>query len=175
MKALLGVSERRACRVLEHPRSTQRYKPIPVEDEKALTEEIAALASQVGRYFCRRITALPRHRGWRVNHKRVERICRSEGLKAPVKQPKRGRLWFNDGSCVRLRPAWKDHVRAFDFVHLIRSCLPTLSPCLTDQNNGWCKHRGRSVTTASHDLIAILFGWGYNCPNRSRFRLVGNQ
>jgi len=118
VKARCGVSERRACRVLGHPRSTQRYKPSPVEDEKALTEEIVALASQFGRYGYRRITALLRHRGWRVNHKRVERIWRREGLKVPVKQPKRGRLWFNDGSCVRLRPAWKDHVWAYDFVHL---------------------------------------------------------
>ncbi len=76
------------------------------------------LASQFGRYGYRRITALLRHRGWRVNHIRVERIWRREGLKAPVKQPKRGRLWFNDGSCVRLRPAWKDHVWASDFVQL---------------------------------------------------------
>ena len=53
-----------------------------------------------------------------MNHKRVERIWRREGLKVPVKQPKRGRLWFNDGSCVRLRPAWKNHVWAYDFVHL---------------------------------------------------------
>ncbi len=89
-----------------------------MEDEKALTAEVAALASQFGRYGYRRITALLRHRGWHVNHKRVERIWRREGLKAPVKQPKRGRLWFNDGSRVRLRPAWKDHVRAYDFVHL---------------------------------------------------------
>ena len=77
-----------------------------------------ALAGQFGGYGYRRITALLRHRGWRVNHKRVERIWRREGLKVPVKQPKRGRLWFNDGSCVRLRPAWKDHVWAYDFVHL---------------------------------------------------------
>ena len=72
MKALLGVSERRACRVLGHPRSTQRYKPSPVEDEKALTEEIVTLAGQFGRYGYRRITALLRHRGWPVNHKRLE-------------------------------------------------------------------------------------------------------
>ena len=89
-----------------------------MDDEKALTEEIVELASQFGRYGYRRITALLRHRGWQVNHKRVERIWRREGLKVPVKQPKRGRLWLNDGSCVRLRPAWKDHVWAYDFVHL---------------------------------------------------------
>ena len=118
MKELFGVSERRACRVLGHARSTQRYKPSPVDDEKALTEEIVELASQFGRYGYRRITALLRQRGWHVNHKRVERIWRREGLKVPAKQPKRGRLWFNDGSCVRLRPAWKDHVWADDFVHL---------------------------------------------------------
>ena len=112
------MTERRACRVLGHPRSSQRYAPCLVEDAKALTEEIVDLATQFGRYGYRRITALLRHRGWHVNHKRVERIWRREGLKAPVKQPKRGRLWFNDGSCVRLRPAWKDHVWAYDFVYL---------------------------------------------------------
>ena len=104
--------------MLGHPRSTQRYKPVLVDDEKALTEEIVELAGQFGRYGYRRITALLRHRGWHVNHKRVERIWRREGLKVPAKQPKRGRLWFNDGSCVRLRPAWKDHVWAYDFVYL---------------------------------------------------------
>ncbi len=118
VKASLGVSERRACRVLGHPRSTQRYEPSPVEDEKALTEEIVDLASRFGRYGYRRITALLNHRGWDVNHKQVERIWRREGLKVPAKQPKRGRLWLNDGSCVRLRPEWKNHVWAYDFVQI---------------------------------------------------------
>ena len=54
--------------------------------------------------------------GWRVNHKRVERIWRIEGLKVPGKQPKRGRLWLNDRSCIRLRPERKDHVWSYDFV-----------------------------------------------------------
>ena len=76
------------------------------------------MASRFGRYGYRRITALMRHRGWDVNHKRVERIWRREGLKAPAKQPKRGRLWRDDGSCVRLRPEWKDHVWAYDFVQI---------------------------------------------------------
>ncbi len=102
----MGVSERRACKVLGYTRPTQRYKPAPAEDEKALTEEIVELASQFGRYGYRRITAFLRQRGRHVNHKRVERIRRREGLKVPAKQPKRGRLWLNDGSCVRLRTAW---------------------------------------------------------------------
>ena len=69
-----------------------------------MTEEIVELASRYGRYGYRRVTALLRMEGWDVNHKRVERIWRREGLKVRAKQPKRGRLWLNDGSCVRLRP-----------------------------------------------------------------------
>jgi transposase InsO family protein len=75
------------------------------------------LASEYGRYGYRRITALLRHDGWKVNHKRIERLWRREGLRVPSKQPKRGRLWLNDGSCIRLRPQYKDHVWAYDFVH----------------------------------------------------------
>jgi len=75
------------------------------------------LAEQHGRYGYRRVTEMLRRRGWRVNHKRVARLWRREGLKVPQKQPKRRRLWFNDGSCVRLRPAYRDHVWSYDFVH----------------------------------------------------------
>jgi putative transposase len=83
-------------------------------------DRMVELASQYGRYGYRRITVLLRNEGWRVNHKRVERIWRQEGLKVPKKQPKRGRLWLNDGSCIRLRPLRKDHVWSYDFV-LIRT------------------------------------------------------
>ena len=75
------------------------------------------LATRYGRYGYRRITIMLQSEGWRVNHKRVERLWRREGLKVPGKQPKRGRLWLNDGSCVRLRPGYKDHVWAYDIVH----------------------------------------------------------
>jgi transposase InsO family protein len=81
-----------------------------------LVERIIALATQYGRYGYRRITAMLRQEGWSVNHKRVERIWRREGLKVPKKQPKRERLWLNDGSCIRLRPEHKDHVWSYDFV-----------------------------------------------------------
>ena len=77
---------------------------------------IVELATSYGRYGYRRITALLRQEGWRVNHKRVERIWRQEGLKVPKRQPKRGRLWLNDGSCIRLRPEHKDHVWSYDFM-----------------------------------------------------------
>ena len=116
MKAELGVSERRACRVLRQHRSTQRKAPTTPDDEAALKADIIALARQYGRYGYRRITALLRDAGWAVNKKRVERIWRCEGLKVPHKQPKRSRLWLNDGSCVRLRPERPNHVWSYDFV-----------------------------------------------------------
>ena len=104
------------CRVIGQPRSTQRYRRVEADDEAALTAAIVRLASAYGRYGYRRITALLRGEGWYVNHKRVERIWRREGLKVPAKQPKRGRLWLNDGSCIRLRPNLPHHVWAYDFV-----------------------------------------------------------
>jgi len=111
-----GVSERLACRVLGQHRSTQRKKPTRPDDEAALTADITSLAIQYGRYGYRRITAMLRQKGWRVNAKRVARIWRREGLKVPSKQPKRGRLWLNDGSCIRLRPEYPNHVWSYDFV-----------------------------------------------------------
>ena len=115
----LGVSERRACRVVGQARAAQRYAPRPREDEDPLTARIIELAGTYGRYGYRRITAMLHHEAWgswNVNHKRVERIWRQAGLKVPQKQPKRGRLWLNDGSCIRRRPERKDHVWAYDFV-----------------------------------------------------------
>ena len=111
-----GVSERWACRVLGQPRSTQRRVKKIRTDEAALRFDVVQLASRFGRYGYRQITNLLHIEGWRVNHKRVERIWREEGLKVPRRQPKRGRLWFNDGSCVRLRPLRKNHVWSYDFV-----------------------------------------------------------
>ncbi len=112
----LKVSERQACKALEQARTTQRRSLSPPSDEKQLTNDITALATKYGRYGYRRITAMLKDMGWQVNHKRVERIWRREGLKVPKKQPKRGRLWLNDGSCIRLRPEHKDHVWSYDFM-----------------------------------------------------------
>ena len=77
---------------------------------------VIELATQYGRYGYRRVTELLRREGWRVNHKRVERIWRKEGLKVPQRQRKRRRLWLNDGSCIRRRPEYKNHVWSYDFV-----------------------------------------------------------
>ncbi len=82
-----------------------------------MTADIIELARQYGRYGYRKIAALLRSTaGWVVNDKRVERIWRREGLKVPAKQPKRGRLWLNDGSCIRLRAERPNHVWSYDFV-----------------------------------------------------------
>jgi transposase InsO family protein len=112
----LAISERRACMVLGQPRASQRNGPRITAEEERLREDIVRLASKYGRYGYRRVTVMLNREGWRVNHKRVERIWRQEGLKVPKKQPKRGRLWLNDGSCIRLRPEHKDHVWSYDFV-----------------------------------------------------------
>lgn len=85
-------------------------------DEDRLTQDMTRLATKYGRYGYKRITALLRAEGWRVNHKRVERLWRQEALKVPARHKKRGRLYLNDGSCIRLRPCWPNHVWAYDFV-----------------------------------------------------------
>lgn len=110
------VTQRRACRVLGQSRSTQRRSRHVPSDEPRLVKRIVEVATEYGRYGYRRVTALLRGEGWWVNHKRVERIWRQEGLKVPKRQPKRKRLWLADGSCIRLRPAYRNHVWSYDFV-----------------------------------------------------------
>jgi transposase InsO family protein len=116
VRAQLHVSERRACAALGQHRSTQRKVPRGRDDEQRLTADIIELARQYGRYGYRKVAELLRQAGWIINDKRVERIWRREGLKVPAKQPKRGRLWLADGSCIRLRPQQRNHVWSYDFV-----------------------------------------------------------
>jgi putative transposase len=89
------LSERRACKIFDQYRTTQRYKKNESKFNEALRARVIELASEYGRYGYRRITALVNREGYHVNHKRVYRIWREEGLKVPQKQPKRGRLWLN--------------------------------------------------------------------------------
>ena len=97
----LGVSERQACRALGQPRSTQRYRGSPRTDERKLVDRMTELALQYGRYGYRKIARFLRDEGFAASPKRVERLWRREGLKVPKRQPKRRRLWLNDGSCIR--------------------------------------------------------------------------
>jgi putative transposase len=110
------LSERTACRIIRQPRVTQRYVPTLKPDEDELTRTIVYLASEYGRYGYRRVTSLLNDGGIEVGKDRVQRIWRREGLKVPKKQPRRARLWLNDGSCIRLRPEYPNHVWSFDFV-----------------------------------------------------------
>lgn len=116
LQKCFNISESRACKVVHQSRSTQRYESRSTDYGEKVRAHVIELAKKYGRYGYRRITALMRNEGWMVNHKRVQRIWREEGLKVPQKQPKKGRLWLNDGSCIRLRPEYENHVWSYDFV-----------------------------------------------------------
>ncbi len=105
------------CRAVEQPRSTQRYQPKPRDHEKPLIRRMLELVRDHPRFGYRRIWALLRGEGWRVNAKRIYRLWRQEGLKVPRKQRKRRRLGSSDQGCIRHRAEHKDHVWALDFVH----------------------------------------------------------
>jgi putative transposase len=113
----LDVSERRACKTIGLARSTKRYRPLENGFTVRLTQRMITLAREYGRYGYRQITGMLNLEGWHVNHKRIERLWRKEGLKVPAKQPKRGRLWLGDGSCIRRRAERPNHVWSYDFVH----------------------------------------------------------
>ena len=97
-------------------RSSIRHLPRPRSDEAPLRSSIIRLASRYGRYGYRMIRGLLQQEGWEVSRSRVEKIWKIEGLKVPQKEPKRSRLWLNDGSCIRLRPLRPNHVWSWDFV-----------------------------------------------------------
>lgn len=114
------ISERSACGLVGLSRTTWRHLPIPRDDETPMRAEVIRLASAYGRYGYRTIASLMRNAGWlSATTAKVARIWREEGLKVPQKQAPRGRLWLNDGSCMRLRATHPNHVWSYDFV-LIR-------------------------------------------------------
>jgi len=110
------VTERRACRVLNTNRTAYRYEPIRLPDEDSVRANIIYMACNFGLVGYRMVSDMMRNDGIRINHKRVERIWREEGLKLPQKQIKKRRLWLTDGSCIRLRPEHRNHVWSYDFV-----------------------------------------------------------
>jgi transposase InsO family protein len=129
------------------------------EDEEALREDVVKLARRFGRYGYRMITGMLRAEGWKVNHKRVERIWRQEGLKVPKKQPKRGRVWLNDGSCIRLRSLYRHHVWSYDFVaDRTHDARPLRMLTVIDEYSRECLAItvGRSLT--SDDVLETLTG-----------------
>ena len=110
------VTERRACRVLNVNRTAYRYVPVKLPDEDEMRTAVIETACNYGRVGYRMVTNMIRNRGIEINHKRVERIWREEGLKLPKKQTKKRRLWLTDGNCIRLRAEHKNHVWSYDFV-----------------------------------------------------------
>jgi len=115
--AAFQVSERRACRALGVPRSSQRYVGNEREREEELLLRIRTLARENPRYGYRRIKALLVREGWSVNLKRVHRLWRREGLKVPQVQRKRRRLGQSENGCARRRSERPDHVWSYDFIH----------------------------------------------------------
>lgn len=112
----LGTSERRTCEVLGVARSTQRYEA-DARSEDDLRLALIRLAKQYGRYGYRKVGELLRVEGWVVNHKKVERIWREEGLQLPHRHKRRRRLYHHDASVIRLRPVYPNHIWSIDFVH----------------------------------------------------------
>jgi len=112
----MNASERKVCVVLGQNRTAQRYRQTSKEFAVLVRQAVVNYATEYGRYGYRAVSDLMRQDGWGINHKRVERIWKQEGLKVPHKHRPRKRLWLNDGSCVRLRPEWENHVWAYDFV-----------------------------------------------------------
>ena len=125
--------------------------------EQRLVRRITELAYEYGRYGYRRITALLKAEGFRVNHKRVERIWRQEGLKVPGKQPKRGRLWFNDGSCVRQRAEYRNHLWSYDFIfERTADNRPLRILSIVDEYTRECLTLKTGRTLTSEDVIHTL-------------------
>lgn len=110
------MSERRACEVVDQPRSTQRYVARPASDEAALVTRMPELVRVHPRFGYRRIAALLRREGFPVNFKRVYRLWRQEGLKVPRKQRKKRRLGHSENGCQRHRAERRNHVWCWDFI-----------------------------------------------------------
>ena len=111
----LATSERRTCTVLGFARSTLRYQTRPRNDDLRLA--LIRLAKQYGRYGYRKVGELLQAEGWPINHKKVARLWREEGLQLPRRHKRRKRLYHHDASVIRLHPHYPNHVWAVDFVH----------------------------------------------------------
>lgn len=116
MRQRLDTSERRTCKTIGLARSTHQYKAVS-RDDNDLRLALIRLAKQYGRYGYRKVAELLRMEGWRVNHKKVERLWREEGLQLPQRHKKRKRLYHKDSSIIRLRPQYPNHIWSVDFVH----------------------------------------------------------
>ena len=151
------MSQRRACRALSQPRSSQRYQPVVKADESKLLESILAFVAEFPRYGYRQITRLLRGDGWRVNAKRIYKIWQREGLKVPRKKAKRKRLGNSSGGILRRKAERKNHIWSVDFIFdrtLNGRALKML--VLIDEYTRECLALEVSRTFTSEDLIEVL-------------------
>ena len=168
------VSERRACQVLGQVRSTQRRERQIPDDEARWVARMVELATQYGRYGYRRVTAILHGEGWKVNPKRVERLWRQEGLKVPSRQPKRRRLWLNDGSGVLVQHVPGD--RAYYRIDEDQVVLPEPSQFIT--RNGYyqtalheCGHSTGHPDRMGRDTLKKGLAEGFGSPGYAREEL----
>jgi putative transposase len=110
------VSERRACQIVDQPRSSQRYISTKATKDAALMHRTVALSRKNPRYGYRRVWALLRREGWEVNKKRIHRLWREAGLKVPAsRERKRRRMGTSENGCTRRRAEYPGHVWSYDF------------------------------------------------------------
>jgi putative transposase len=112
----MELSERRACDVLQQPRMTQRYKPKQPDRDKLLVAAMKRFAGKYPRYGYRFITAKLRQDGWQVNHKRVQRIWRKEGLQVPYRRKIKKSLGSSENACFVKKAEFINHVWTYDFI-----------------------------------------------------------
>jgi putative transposase len=157
LQAEFSVSERRACRVLDQPRASQRYQTKPRDDERALVQRMLQLVRERPRFGYRRIAALLRKEFWRASATRIYRLWRREGLKVPNKKRKRRRLGKSANGCHRRRAEHQNHVWCWDFVfdHTTSgSTLKWLS--IVDEHTRECLALKVDRSITSEDVIDTL-------------------
>lgn len=151
------VSERRACQVVDQPRSTQRYEAQPRDDEAGLTKRMLQLAKERPRFGYRRIGWLLRAEGWQASDTRVYRLWRREGLKVPQKKRKKRRLGSSENGCHLRKAEQKDHVWCWDFVFdRTTSGSPLKWLSLVDEYTRECLALKVDRSITSEDVIDTL-------------------
>ncbi len=167
----LQVSERRACRTIGQVRSSFRYQPKIDPDQEVLRDRVVSVACEYSRYGYRKVTDLINQEGYAVGKDRVYTIWREEGLKVPQKAPKRARLWLADGSLVRLRPEYRNHVWSYDFVaDRTHDGRPYKILNIIDEHSRECLATHTARRIRSQDVILVLaeLFLKHGCPRHIR-------
>lgn len=157
LQSQFAVSERRACAVLEQPRSTQRYRIKTKSDEVALCRRLRELVRHRPRFGYRRLTAVLKREGWHVNAKRIHRLCRKEGLKVRRTLRKRRAIGESSNACHVRRAEGKDHVWTWDFVFDRTTSGTTLKwLSIVDEHTRECLALKVARSITSEDVIDTL-------------------